>query len=124
MNRLARRNARSPNTTSTARTTGMFMASDLALLGSGSRCRGWRFRRRTGGRVLSWRRSERQLLARLGFLVWLLAGRRARWRVVAVARVQRDRRRAAKRLERRDHRQDFLIGEANRGLVDDRHSRI
>src|SRR5688572_2612249 len=67
---------------------------------------------------------ERQLFARLGFLVRLLAGRRARWSVVAVARLERYRGRPAETLQRRDDAEDFLIGEANRRLVDHRHSRV
>ena len=47
------------------------------------------------------------------------------WRavVIAVRRLQRDRRRAAKRLEGRDHAEDLLIGEADRRLVDGGHRR-
>ena len=43
--------------------------------------------------------------------------------VVVVLRLQRDRRRAAKRLEVRDHAEDLLIGEADRRLVDRGHRR-
>ena len=42
---------------------------------------------------------------------------------VAVRRLQRDRRRAAKSLEVRDHAEDLLIGEADRRLVDRGHRR-
>ena len=44
--------------------------------------------------------------------------------VVAVTRLQRDRRRAAKGLEVRDHAEDLLIGKANRRPVDGGHPRI
>ena len=50
-------------------------------------------------------------------------GRRGRAAVVVVFRLQRDGRRAAKRLEVRDHAEDLLIGEADRRLVDGRHRR-
>ena len=43
--------------------------------------------------------------------------------LVAVFRLQRDSRRAAKRLEVRDHAEDLLIGEADRRLVDWGHRR-
>ena len=44
--------------------------------------------------------------------------------VVVMTRLERDRRRAAKRLEVGDHAEDLLIGEADRRLVDDGHARI
>ena len=44
--------------------------------------------------------------------------------VVAVTRLERDRRRAAKGLEVRDHAEDLLIGQANRRPVDSGHPRI
>ena len=47
----------------------------------------------------------------------------ARAAVVVVFRLQRDGRRAAKRLEVRDHAEDLLIGEADRRLVDRGHRR-
>ena len=50
--------------------------------------------------------------------------RRARGSVVVMARLKRDRRRAAKGLEVGDHAEDLLIGEADRRLVDDGHARI
>ena len=49
---------------------------------------------------------------------------RARGSVVVMTRLERDRRRAAKGLEVGDHAEDFLIGEADRRLVDDGHPRI
>ena len=49
-------------------------------------------------------------------------GRSRGARVVAVSRLERDRRRAAKSLEVRDHAEDLLIGEADRRLVDRRAS--
>src|SRR5688572_5593682 len=95
----------------------MFIASCSFLRG---RC----WRRRPAWRGVAWG-EERQLLARLvGFLVWLLARRRAGWRVVGMTRLERDRRSPAKTLKGGDHREDLLIGEADRGLIDGRHSRV
>src|SRR5688572_22520556 len=94
----------------------MFIASCSFL-------RGRRRRRRPAWRAVAWS-EERQLLARFGFLVWLFARRCARWSVVAVARLERHRCRPAETLERRDYGEDLLIGEADRRLVDGRHSRV
>ena len=76
---------------------------------------GSRGRRRTWCGPLGGRGSRRRRRA------WR---RRARRSVVAVRRLKRDRRRAAKGLEVRDHAEDLLIGQANRRPVDNRHPRI
>ena len=81
-----------------------------ALLGSGRRLR-CRLRRCA-------RRCAR---SRRGSLRAARCGRAA---VVVVIRLERDRRRAAKSLEVRDHAEDLLIGEADRRLVDRGHPRI
>src|SRR5688572_4436364 len=84
---------------------------------------GWRWRLRPARRGVAWS-EERQLFARLGFFAWLLARRCARWSVVAVARLERHRRRPAETLERCDYGEDLLIGEPDRSPVDGRHSRV
>ena len=63
-----------------------------------------------GGRSSPWGRCGTRCGARAG--------------VVAVSRLERDRRRPAERLERRDHAEDLLIGQADRRFVDGGHSRI
>ena len=116
---------------------------------AGSRRGAWSYRRCTWRRSPGWWPGERQLLARPGCLVWRgrcsrRGARRGRRRdrcarrgarrpararcgrrgVVAVTRLQRDRRRAAKGLEVRDHAEDLLIGQADRRPVDGGHPRI
>src|SRR5688500_14983676 len=82
-----------------------------------------RRRLRPARRGIPWS-EERQLLAWIGFLVRLLARRGARWRVETMARLECHRWRPAHTLEGGDDGENLLIGEADRRLVDDRHSRV
>ena len=54
---------------------------------------------------------------------WLRPARRGRAAVIAMNRLERDRRCTAKSLEGRDHAEDLLIGEADRRLIDGWHRR-
>ena len=128
--RLARRKRRSANTATKARTTQIFIVSLSRARREAVSCpvRPEARSARLPGRPEA---HSVRLPGRAEAHPARFPGRKRRpepaprpGRVVVMARLQRDRRRAAKGLEVRDHAEDLLIGEADRRLVDDGHPRI